>query len=125
MRKLYPVCFLSFADERGLALPRWNTIRLGGTWGKRLAKGNRVLLAHKHQIVGSAHVIETHVGRVHEMLALHGHSNHIELAMAAEDPAGYDPRLAHERRFASMQRNYGPHKAHDNVLISVIYLRRR
>jgi hypothetical protein len=104
----FPVPFLTFTHRDGLDLPAFNTIRLGRAWFKRLKKGDRILLAHKH---------------VHKMLAEHAVFNHRELALAAQQRTDYAPDQAPARRLESMRRNYGPAKVTDTSHITVIGLK--
>lgn len=119
----YPTPLLMFVDSTGLDFERFNTIRLGGGWAKRLKKGDRVLLATKLEVIGSARVSDVHVGRMNVMLPLFAHKNHIELALRGRDPR-YDASLAAERRIASARKMYGPQRVTDTANISVIELRR-
>jgi hypothetical protein len=118
----YPVPFLPFTSEDGLELPAFNTIRLGKAWFKRLKKGDRVLLAHKHLILCSARVAMVDCGSINDMLQKHARFNHVELALAQKDRVNYAPSLAPHRRLQSMLKNYGPQKVSDAAHITVIGL---
>jgi hypothetical protein len=119
----FPVPFLTFTHRDGLDLPAFNTIRLGRAWFKRLKKGDRILLAHKHEILCSARVVMLACGPVHKMLAEHAVFNHRELALAAQQRTDYAPDQAPARRLESMRRNYGPAKVTDTSHITVIGLK--
>ncbi len=116
----YPVALLTFSDPRGLDKESFNTIRLGRGWVARIDKGDRVLLAHKHRVLGSARVSAVIAGKVSELLPIHARFNHIELAMVQP---GYQHLLAPHRRLESMRKNYGPARVGDDPFITIIYLK--
>lgn len=118
----FPVTLLVFADRRGLEFPLFNTFRLGGAWAKRLTKGDGVLLAFKHEVIGCAKVKMVHTGKAIDVLNFYARFSHVELALAAEQGEGYRGEEAPQRRVQSMQRTYGPHKFTPESTITVVSL---
>jgi len=118
-----PLHFLAFADRSGLDLPRFNTLRLGMGWAKKLRQGDMVLLAWKDQIVGACWVEEIHTGPKEEIVARFAAGNHVELAAAASP--GHDPEGAAARRLASMRANYGPRSFDKTKSATALVLVRR
>jgi hypothetical protein len=96
----------------------FNTFRIGGFYQKRLSPGDSVyLLNEKEKIVfGRAMVTNIDGGPLGEMLLIHAHKNHTELAN--------DPISAPERLFATIRKIYGPQIALPNKKTTVIYLKR-
>lgn len=120
----YSVYFLTFADTRGLDSGSFNTIRLGLGWAKKLKVGDRVLLAHKDQIVGDAEVYLIDAGPKMLILEKHAWKNHIELALRDEEGKSYNFLQAPARRLASMFKNYGPRAVDGTKSATVVYLRK-
>lgn len=119
----YPTPLLMFVDSTGLDFERFNTIRLGGGWAKRLKKGGRVLLATKLEVIGSAKVNYVEKGKLPFMLGVYAAMNHIELAMQRDDP-NYDPLLATHRVADGLIKMFGPKLATHESTLTVIGLRR-
>ena len=114
MRERY---FLEFIDRTGTDAQRFATFRLGRVWARLLNKGDLIYLANDRQIYGSARVLELKTGSLNALLLDHAKESHLELGCA-------DPENAPKRRFESIQKLYGPHKAHIESLGTVILLRR-
>ena len=96
---------------------RFNTVRLGGTWGRRVKGGDRVLLLDKRvsAVFGTAEVEQVVVGRLNELAPAHAEHNH--------NQKGLDAQGAPERLVAGMKKRYGPQKVRDNSLVTFVYLR--
>lgn len=96
----------------------FNTVRLGGKYGKLLAPGDTVMLIDRKlsKVIGTAEVIAVEVGKLSEMAALHAAQNH--------NQKGLDESGAPRRLIDNMIRRYGPHKCGENSRVTVIYLRR-
>lgn len=95
----------------------FNTVRLGGTWAKRLQDGEKVLLMDKPKslIFATAIVEGVIVGKLHDVAVSHAALNHNQKGMDAEG--------APERLMAAMKKRYGPHKVSDTSRVTAIYLR--
>jgi hypothetical protein len=117
-----PIPLLMFASTDGLHHPRFNTLRLGGGWARKLSRGDRVLLGHKDQVLFIAKVKGVQVGLAIDILAGHARGNHMELALQCQDPNNYDPKEAFDRRLAGLIKQYGPHKMGVASRLTVIAL---
>jgi hypothetical protein len=97
----------------------FNTLRLGGTFAKRLAPNQMVFLMNEKTktVFGNANVVSLSVGELKQMCLLHGAQNHTEIGVA-------DPENSGSRLFQLMQKIYGPHIATESKRCTVIYLRR-
>ncbi|EPW3311205.1 hypothetical protein ACWKBX_002277 [Acinetobacter baumannii] len=97
----------------------FNTIRLGVTWSKKLAAGDRVYLQNSKtkMIEGLAIVDRVIVEKLGELCAYYGADNHTEID--SEDKC----RSA-ERLYKLTLKLYGPHIASAMKKSTVIYLRR-
>lgn len=95
----------------------FNTVRLGGTWAKRLSGGERVLLVDKPHslVIGIAVVEQVVVGKLNEIAPMHAAHNHNQKSLGSEG--------ATERLIAGMKKRYGPHKVLDHSRVTFIYLR--
>lgn len=103
----YPTPLLMFADPQGLALPTFNTLRLGGGWDKRVEKGDRVFLGVKNEVIGSAKVVYVEVGKAPRIIEKYAATNHTERQRRMEDPE-WSECLARARILELMRRTYGP-----------------
>lgn len=97
----------------------FNTMRIGMTWSKKLAIGDKVYLqdSKTKMIFGIAVVESVVVGGLGELCMCYGHQNHTEVN--SDDPCGSGERL-----FKLTQKIYGPHIAKVNKKSTVINLRR-
>lgn len=95
----------------------FNTVRLGGTWAKRLQQGEKILLMDKPKssIFATAIVEGVIVGKLRDVAASHAAFNH--------NQKGTDAEGAPERLMTAMKKRYGPHKVNDNSRVTAIYLR--
>lgn len=119
----YPKPLLMFASPQGLDLPHFNTLRLGGGWLKRVKAGDRVLLATKLEVIGSAKVVYIEKGKLPFVLGVYAAMNHTELGMRRDDP-DYDELLAPSRTADRMLKLYGPQLVTQNSTITAIGLKR-
>lgn len=96
----------------------FNTFRLGGFYAKHLSPGDEVLLLNEKEkmVFGRARVEKVEVGGLGEMLLIHAHKNHTELAN--------DPNTAPERLHDTIRKIYGPQIATLTKKTTVIYLKR-
>lgn len=118
-----PIHYLTFADTTGLDARVFNTLRLGGGWEKRLLGMERVLLTTKYQVIGRARISMIMSGHKDHILQMYAASNHLELAMAAEQGVAYDRAGAPARRLQSMIKNYGPRSVEGTSRATVIFLK--
>ena len=115
MDKIYVIGFVPPIEgiER-----EFNTFRLGGTWAKKLAVGDNVLIMDEKGkfVFGAATVTRIETGKLAEMCVEHAHWNHRELANPVTG--------AGERLLAYLRKLFGPVICTDNKLTTVIYLKR-
>lgn len=109
---------LEFSPPMNGITGEFNTFRLSLAWSKRVAKGEIITLMDKKDCssMGYAEVISVHVGKLHDMSALHARHNHNQI--------GLDPDGAGERLTANMIRRYGPHRCGLNSNVTIIYLKK-
>lgn len=103
----------------GLNHEKFNTIRLGTSWSKRVSIGDEVYIqSSKDRLVFSkALVNEVIVGEIGELLLVHAQFNHNELHET-------DGKSA-ERLYQLMLKLYGPHiLSSPRKKATVIYLRK-
>ncbi|UBM12715.1 hypothetical protein [Cupriavidus metallidurans] len=95
----------------------FNTIRLGGFFGKNLTVGAGVLLvdAKSHTLIGTAMVTGLHLGKLRDIAPEHARHNH--------NRKDDSPDVAVQNLIAAMIKRYGPHKCKETSLVSVVYLR--
>ena len=96
----------------------FNTFRIGSFYQKRLSPGDEVLLLNEKEkiVFGRARVESIDVGSLGEMLLIHAHKNHTELAN--------DSNTAPERLHETIRRIYGPQIATLTKKTTVIYMKR-
>ena len=111
--------YLEFFDTTGLEANTFCTFRLGRYWEKRLAPKDAVFIAHRNMIIDYLTVTKVETGPAMELLRKHAKNSHMEYEFK-NDKAG-----APARRFASLQKVYGPHKPGEDSTLTVIYLRRK
>jgi hypothetical protein len=117
MHRYLPIPILEFRDTHGLEQSTpFATFRVGGAWAKRLGPGERVLLSDGRYGIGVARVVSIYVAPARLACEAHGAHSHLEFGRS-EPGAG-------ERRFASLQKLYGPRIVTETRPVSVIYLRR-
>lgn len=115
---------LGFSVLGGLDLERWNTIRVGAAWSKRLEVGKTVYIADTQAkaIIGRAEVTKVHEGLLSAVLEAHAHMNH---AIQAEIADGRTQAEEAPTRLLRILKNaYGTNIAAMDRSASVIYLRR-
>jgi hypothetical protein len=109
--------YLDFLDTTGLEKDAFCTFRLGRVWAKRLAPKDAVFLTHRNMVIDFLTVTAVETGPAMELLRKHAKNSHME--------SGLDKKNAAARRFASLQKVYGPHKCNEDSTLTVIYLRRK
>jgi hypothetical protein len=69
---------LGFSVTKGLGLSRWNTVRVGLAWQKRLDLGQRVAIVDVklEQVTRVMKVVGVYSGPVVDMCLEHAHMNH-------------------------------------------------
>lgn len=82
------VPILSFSVLHGLDLPRWNTVRLGAAWKKRLVPGDRVGVYDtvNGRMMRIMEVEDVHVSSLESIITDHAVNNHAILARNPADP---------------------------------------
>lgn len=101
----------------GLDNGRFNTIRLGVAWSKRLKPSDEVYIqSSKDKLITSKAIVESiEVGTVGELLMCHAADNHNEI----NSKDGHEA----ERLYRYMLKLYGPHIVNLKKKATVIYLR--
>lgn len=96
---------------------RFNTIRIGSAWSKKLHPGVVVALANSDnmEVFSKAEVEEVFIGPLYKMLEDHAHMNHSVLHVPRED--------APKRLEQAIIKAYGEKVLEGNPETSVIYLR--
>lgn len=112
-----PIYVIDFAPPMENLHGEFNTIRLGGFFGKNLTVGAGVLLVDTktHTLIGTATVTALHLGKLRDLAPEHAQHNHNRKGEPAD--------LAAQNLMAAMTKRYGPHKCKDSSLVSVVYLR--
>lgn len=107
---------LDFIDASGTE-SAFNTFRLGAAWAARVEVDQKVAITHNKKPLGYAKVVSVHSGLLSVMLEEHGIDNHLSIAAAIN---GEEFDLG-----AEIQKIYGPHRAGQGSLCTVIYLERQ
>lgn len=99
---------------------KFNTFRLGLFYSKCLKPGEVVGLVDSKArlLIGTANVIEVHLGTVQNMTRAWAHENHTQLKNVSDVPV-------HERLYEVMLRIYGPHILTPTKKVTVVRLERR
>jgi hypothetical protein len=130
MRETY---YLEFDDRAGTERAFFATFRLHHSWAKRLTKGRVVFLCDTktRQVYGKAKVLDVQPGKTLELLQRYGAYSHLE---ARSPSPRIGARMASwledhgeglvERRFASMQKRYGPNRVSETSNLTAILLKR-
>lgn len=120
-----PVYYLEFDDRAGTDREHFATFRLHHSWAKRLKAGRVVFLCDTktRQVYGKAKVLSLYTGKVGRLLLDYGHFSHLE---EQTDTSDRDPNrtAAAKRRFASMQKRYGPNRVREDTNLTTIFLKR-
>ncbi|WP_231718273.1 hypothetical protein [Vibrio coralliirubri] len=94
---------------------RFNTVRLGAAWSKRVYEGQKVaLLSKEMEVIGHAIVESSESGDMTEMLNKHSSHNHMLIGKDSTPQELYD----------ILVRCYGGMFVRSNDILSVINLRR-
>lgn len=103
----------------GLDSERFNTIRLGVSWSKRLKPDDEVYIqSSKDKLIRSKAIVESiEVSTVGELLLCHAQLNHNEI----DSKDG----LEAQRLYQYMLKLYGPHIVNPKKKATVIYLRKK
>jgi hypothetical protein len=103
----------------GLDNDRFNTIRLGTSWSKRLKPDDEVYIqSSKDKLITSKAIVESvEVSTVGEILLCHAQFNHNEI----DSKDGHES----ERLYQYMLKLYGPHIVNPKKKATVIYLRKK
>lgn len=112
-----PTYVIDFAPPMHNMQGEFNTIRLGGFFGKNLTVGAGVLLVDNksHTLIGPAVVTGVHLGKLCDLAPEHAQHNHNRKGESAD--------VAAQNLMTAMIKRYGPHKCKETSLVSVIYLR--
>jgi hypothetical protein len=110
--------YLEFDTRQGTDRLLFVTFRLHLSWAKRLKRGRIVYLldAKTRTIYGRAKVIGLMGGKTMDVLNEWAHWSHLE------NPTTCDGAVA--RRFASLQKRYGPSRVNEHTNLTAIALRR-
>lgn len=115
-----------FSVRAGLSGKRWNTVRLGEAWAKRLQPGQVVAIAdsRSQKVLHTMSVERVVTGTVEEMLRDHSVNNHAIIHEQDKRLIGSGAKIAAERLGRILINSYGRNFATSDRRACAVYLER-